>query len=85
MYDKGFHQTILESLEDPYFSGLQHSAMGFYDHPELQHDSAVIREEVYRCHKKIYDNIKSGDSHGAYQALIEHSDLMIKDLLETIK
>ena len=85
VYDKGFHQTILESLEDPYFSGLQHSAMGFYDHPELQHDSAVIREEVYRCHKKIYDNIKSGDSHGAYQALIEHSDLMIKDLLETIK
>ena len=34
---------------------------------------------------QIYDNIKSGDSHGAYQALIEHSDLMIKDLLETIK
>ena len=85
VYDKGFHQTILESLEDPYFSGLQHSAMGFYDHPELQHDSAVTRGEVYRCHKKIYDNIKSGDSHGAYQALIEHSDLMIKDLLETIK
>ena len=81
LYDKGFHQAILESLEDPYFSSLQHSTMGFYDHPELQHDSAITREEIYRCHKKIYDCIAEGDVQGAYEALINHSDLMIKDIL----
>ena len=75
-------QQEADAIGNPEFSPFQPV---INDHPELQHDSAVTRGEVYRCHKKIYDNIKSGDSHGAYQALIEHSDLMIKDLLETIK
>lgn len=77
-YDRGFHQAILESLEDPYFSSLQNSAMGFYDHPELQHDDAIAREEIYRCHKKIYECVKAGDSRQAYEALIEHADLMLR-------
>ena len=79
-HDKEFHLTILESLEDPYFSSLQYSAMGFYDHPELQMDSGVSRREVYQCHKNILDCIESGDPHGAYDALIAHADLMLRDL-----
>lgn len=77
--DKGFHQAILESLEDPYFKNLQYSAMGFYDHPELQHDSAITREEIFQCHKKIFELIKKGAPQDAYEAMIEHSDLMIRD------
>ena len=80
-YDRDFHLAILESLEDPYFSSLQHSSMGFYDHPELQHDSAIAREAIYDCHKKILSCIEKGDSQAAYNALIEHSDLMVRDIL----
>lgn len=78
--DRGFHQAILESLEDPYFSSLQYSAMGFYDHPELQNDSKENRREIYKFHKNIYDRVKEGDSQGAYEALIEHADFMMKDI-----
>lgn len=80
VYDKGFHQAILESLEDSYFTSLQYSAMGFYDHPELQIDSKENRMEIYKFHKNIYERIKEGDSQGAYEALIEHADYMMKDI-----
>lgn len=76
-FDKRFHLVILESLEDDYFSSLQHSTMGFYDHPELQTDRNVSRENVYVCHKKILDCIIRGDAFGAYDALVEHSDIMM--------
>ncbi|MBR2736155.1 MAG: hypothetical protein IKD86_02465 [Firmicutes bacterium] len=55
--------------------------MGFYDHPELQHDSAIAREAIYACHQKILSCIENGDAEGAYNALIKHSDLMIKDII----
>lgn len=77
-YDKSFHQEILESLKDPYFSSLQHSAMGFYDHPELQRNSTITREEVFQCHMKILNKIKEGNPEGAYKALIEHASLMMR-------
>ena len=78
-FDKSFHREILESLKDPYFSSLQHSAMGFYDHPELQHDNVIAREEVFQCHMKILNKIREGDPEGAYRAVIEHADLMMRN------
>ncbi|OAA90329.1 FCD domain-containing protein [Clostridium ljungdahlii] len=77
--DQKFHQELLESLGDPYFSNLQHSPMGFYNHPELQlTDNKLSRKEVYECHRKILNAICEGDSAGAYEALLQHSDLMLK-------
>ncbi|AKA67190.1 GntR family transcriptional regulator [Clostridium scatologenes] len=77
--DQKFHQELLESLGDPYFNSLQHSPMGFYNHPEIQlTDNKLSRKEVYDCHQKILNAICEGDSAGAYEALLEHSDLMLK-------
>lgn len=77
--DQQFHKELLESLRDPYFNNLQHSSMGFYNHPEVQFtDKKLSRKEVYECHRKILNAICEGDSASAYEALLEHSDLMLK-------
>lgn len=78
-YDRGFHQTILESLEDAFFNNLQHSAMGFYNHPEVQQDREIPREVIYQCHARILEHIKNGDSNGAYRALLDHASQMMSE------
>lgn len=82
-FDQMFHQQILESLEDAYFSSLQHSIKGFYAHPEVQSGSdAISREQVYLCHKNILNCVLLGDAFGAYEALMEHSAMFIKNKQE---
>lgn len=79
-FDQMFHQQILESLEDAYFSSQQYSVMGFYRHPEIQTGSkAISRELVCRCHKNILDCVLRGDAFGAYTALMEHSAMFMED------
>lgn len=66
------HQITKEEL-------MQHSPMGFYNHPEMHlTDNKLSRKDVYECHQKILNAICEGDSAGAYEALLEHSDLMLK-------
>ncbi len=79
-YDKEFHLAIMESLDDPYFRNLKFSTMGFYDHPELQLDNKITREEIFHCHEKILRCIKAGDPHQAYDAMVEHANLMLKSV-----
>ncbi len=81
--DKGFHQAILESLEDSYFTGLQFSAMGFYDHPELQYDSEENRKMILSFHRAILSAVKSGDPVLAYKELIRHSEFMLDHSRDT--
>lgn len=77
--DQRFHEELLESLEDPYFSNLKYSPMGFYNHPEIQYtNNKLSRNDIYACHQKILDAICNADSADAYDALLEHSDLMLK-------
>ncbi|MBU3100644.1 MULTISPECIES: GntR family transcriptional regulator [Clostridium] len=77
--DQQFHLELLESLKDPYFSSLKHSSMGFYNHPEIQFtDNKLSRKEVCECHRKILSAICEGDSADAYEALLEHSYVMLK-------
>lgn len=79
--DMAFHAAIIDSINDPIYSEIKKSSMGFYNHPELQMmDKKIYRKEVYRCHQKILDAVCAGDDVGAYNALKEHSDMMLKVL-----
>lgn len=76
--DQEFHAAIIDSLDNAYFSDLKKSPNGFFDHPELQlTDKKIARKVIYDLHKKILDAVCSGDVHGAVQAMIEHSDVMM--------
>jgi len=76
--DQEFHAAIIDSLDNAYFSELKNSPDGFYDHPELQlTDKKISRKVIYNLHKKILNAVCSGDVHGAVQAMIEHSDVMM--------
>lgn len=84
--DQRFHKELLDSLGDPYFSTLQHSSMGFYNHPEIQFlNNKLSRNEIYLCHQKILNAICEADSAGAYNALLEHSDVMLNALKNNIR
>lgn len=79
--DRQFHMELIDSLQDPYFSSLKSSCMGFLNHPELQlSENKVQRVEIYTCHEKILDAICNGDHAAAYDAMIEHAQLMVKYL-----
>ncbi len=76
--DQEFHAAIIDSLDNAYFSELKNSPDGFYDHPELQlTDKKISRKVIYNLHKKILNAVCAGDVHGAVQAMIEHSDVMM--------
>lgn len=76
--DQEFHAAIIDSLDNAYFSELKNSPDGFYDHPELQlTDKKISRKVIYDLHKKILNAVCAGDVHGAVQAMIEHSDVMM--------
>lgn len=77
--DQEFHAAIIDSVDNVYFSNLKNSPNGFYDHPELQlTDKKIERKVIYDLHKKILNAVCSGDVHGAVQAMIEHSDVMME-------
>lgn len=79
--DRQFHLEIIDSLEDPYFSSLKNSPMGFLNHPELQlTEENLPRKTVYDCHEKILNAIMSGDPSAACEAMIEHADMMLRIL-----
>lgn len=79
--DQRFHRELLESLEDPYFSSLQDSPMGFYSHPELQQFTGKIsRRDICQCHLKIVEAIRSGSPEAAYHGVMEHAALMFRAL-----
>lgn len=79
--DRQFHLEIIDSLQDPYFSSLKHSSLGFLNHPELQlYEEKISRKQVYACHVKILNAICSGNPNEAFEAMIEHAQLMLKAL-----
>jgi DNA-binding GntR family transcriptional regulator len=79
--DQQFHGILLDSLGDPYFSSLQDSPMGFYNHPELQQSPKKLpRQAIFQCHQKILDAICAGDPSAAYQGVIDHAQLMYRAL-----
>lgn len=76
--DRQFHLELIDSLEDPYFSSLKSSPMGFLNHPELQlTEETLPRKAVYDCHEKILNAIMAGNSSAAVEAMLEHADLML--------
>lgn len=75
--DQQFHRVLLDSLQDPYFSALQDSPMGFFNHPELQQVSSKIsRRDICQCHQQILDAVKVGDPVQAYRAVMTYAALM---------
>lgn len=80
--DQQFHRELLESLGDPYFSSLQNSPMGFFNHPELQQMTGRIsRKDICQCHQVILDAVLEGDSSKAYKGVMNHAALMYRTLL----
>ena len=79
-YDRGFHDAILESLEDPYFSGLRRTYPGLYDHPEWLNAGPAARKAIYNCHARILFHILDGNHHGAYDAVLKHGEMMLRYL-----
>ena len=78
--DRQFHIELIDSLQDPYFSSLKSSGMGFLNHPELQLNEKVPRQDVYACHEKILDAICKGNHSAAFDAMMEHAQLMTNQL-----
>ena len=78
--DRQFHIELIDSLQDPYFSSLKSSGMGFLNHPELQLNEKVPRQDVYACHEKILDAICKGNHSAAFDAIMEHAQLMTNQL-----
>jgi len=78
--DNQFHDTLIKSLEDPYLNALSQSKRGFYDHPELHLTEIPLdRTSILSCHKQILAAILSGDPSAAYQAVLEHADLVYEN------
>mgnify|MGYP002571284176 CR=1 FL=1 len=78
--DRQFHIELIDSLQDPYFSSLKSSGMGFLNHPELQLNEKVPRQDVYACHEKILDAICKGNHSAAFDAMMEHAQLITNQL-----
>lgn len=78
--DRQFHIELIDSLQDPYFSSLKSSGMGFLNHPELQLNEKVPRQDVYACHEKILDAICKGNHSAAFDAMMEHEQLITNQL-----
>ena len=78
--DRQFHMELIDSLQDPYFSSLKSSGIGFLNHPELQLCEKIPRPKVYACHKKILDAICKGEHSSAFDAMLEHAQLMLNYL-----
>ncbi len=83
--DRQFHIELIDSLQDPYFSSLKSSGMGFLNHPELQLNEKVPRQDVYACHEKILDAICKDNHSAAFDAIdgtcTAHNQPIIKALL----
>ena len=78
--DRQFHIELIDSLQDPYFSSLKSSGMGFLNHPELKLNEKIPRHDVDACHEKILDAICKGNHSAAFDAMMEHAQLMTNQL-----
>ena len=52
--DRQFHIELIDSLQDPYFSSLKSSGMGFLNHPELQLNEKVPLKMSMPAMKKFW-------------------------------
>ncbi len=77
--DQKFHATIIDSVDNVFFSELKYSSNGFFDRPEIQLTAKKIsRKTIYDCHKAILDAICSGDTSEASEAMKKHSTIMME-------
>ena len=77
--DNEFHRVLIASLEDNYFINLNDSKRGFPDRPELHLvETFVSKLNILQGHQSILDAICSGDSAGAFLAMLSHADMVFR-------
>ena len=77
--DNEFHRNLVASLEDSYFINLNDSKRGFPDRPELHLvENSLSKEDILQDHQRILAAICSGDSAGAFLAMLSHADKVFR-------